>query len=124
MKKVFFILILVPFFAFRCERQTGVHCYKGKVIRISCASYVIQVLSHDTIGQDQWKDSTTAGQAIYDNVFNVSNKCIIPDTYKPGDILYFDLENPGTSNCVVCMMYDAPPAVQFKVKNVSSTPCQ
>lgn len=123
MKTAFFMLMLFPFFAFRCERNTGVHCFKGKVIRTSCASFVIQILDQDSIGTDQWKDSTAGGQT-YDNVFSVSNKCVIPDTYKAGDILYFDLENPGRNDCVVCMMYDAPPAARFNIKNVSSTPCQ
>jgi hypothetical protein len=122
MNKAFLILLLLPFFSFRCEKSE-IHCFKGKVIRISCASYVIQLLTQDSLGEDQWKDSTSGGSTVYDNVFNVSNKCDIPDTYKVGDIIYFDLENPGTSNCIICMMYDAPPKIQFKIKKVSSTPC-
>lgn len=124
MKKAALILMLLPFFAFRCEKDSGAHCFKGKVIRITCASYVIQVLSPDAIGDNQWKDSSFAGQNTYDNVFNVSNKCQIPDSYKVGDTIYFGLENPGRNDCVVCMMYDAPPKRQFKIKNISSTPCQ
>jgi hypothetical protein len=124
MKKTFLILLLLPFLSFRCEKDKGIHCYKGKIIRISCASYVIQLLTQDSLGEDQWRDSTSAGLNVYDNVFNVSNKCDIPGNYKAGDIIYFDLENPGTSNCVICMMYDAPPKTQFKIKKISSTPCE
>jgi hypothetical protein len=124
MKKAFLVLFFLPFFAFRCEKDTGIHCYKGKVIRVSCASYVIQVLNND-FGEDQWKDSTANSQTVYDNVFNVSNKCAIPDSYKTGDVFYFDIENPNhRDNCVVCMMYDAPPKMTLRIKNISSTPCQ
>lgn len=126
MKKASWILLLLPFFAFRCEKDTDNNCFKGKVVRITCASYVIQVLSAD-IGDDQWTDSMGTGQNTYDNVFQVSNKCDIPDTFKSGDTLYFDLNNPdppNRNNCVVCMMYDAPPQAKFRIKNISTTPCQ
>ena len=124
MKNAFLILMLMPFLGFRCEKDSGFHCYKGKVIRISCASYVIQVINNDSIGDDQWKDSTATGQNTYDNVFQVSNTCDVPNTYKTGDIFYFDLDNPGHSDCVICMMYDAPPKAKFRIKNISSTPCE
>jgi len=123
MKKAIYLLFLLPFFSFRCEKDSGVHCFKGKVIRITCASYVIQVVDQD-FGEDQWTDSMGGGQT-YDNVFRVSNKCEIPATYKTGDSLYFDLNNPNyRDDCVVCAMYDAPPQSKFHIKNISSTPCK
>lgn len=124
MKKVFFIVSILAFFAFQCSKNNLNKCLKGKVIRISCASYVIQVLNNDSIGDDQWKDSMEGEQKTYDNVFNVSNKCKVPASYKPGDIIYFDLEKPETNDCIVCMMYDAPPKAQFQIKNISSSPCK
>jgi hypothetical protein len=124
MRKVIVLLIVLPFFAFRCDKASGKKCFKGKVVRISCASYVIGVLNDDSIGDDQWKDSAANGENVYDNVFSVSNKCKIPDAYKAGDIIYFNLEKPGPSDCVICMMYDAPPKTQFQIKNVSSTSCE
>jgi hypothetical protein len=124
MKNLILFLSLLPAFAFQCGKQSGNKCFKGKVVRISCASFVIQVLNNDSIGDDQWTDSTAGGQNTYDNVFHVANKCIIPDAYRTGDIIYFDLENPGSSDCIICMMYDAPPKTQFKIKNISSTPCE
>jgi hypothetical protein len=123
-KKRLVLLLILPFCAFRCDKGSLDKCFKGKVVRISCASYVIQVLDNDSIGDDQWKDSAANGQNVYDNVFNVSNQCKIPGTYKPGDTIYFKLENPGRSDCVVCMMYDAPPKTQLKITNISSTPCE
>lgn len=124
MKKIFLIIALLPFFAFQCGNNRVNKCLKGKVVRISCASYVIQVLNNDSIGDDQWNASMEGQQKNYDNVFNVSNKCKISSSYKPGDIIYFNLEKPEASDCIVCMMYDAPPQAQFQVKNISAVPCE
>ena len=124
MKKGIFILMLLPIFAFQCDKDNFNKCLKGKVIRISCASYVIQVLNNDSIGDDQWRDSIDGEQKTYDNVFNISNKCKIPASYKPGDIIYFNLEKPEPNDCIVCLMYDAPPLAQFQIKNISSSSCE
>jgi hypothetical protein len=124
MKKLLLVIALVPFFAFQCDKNNMGKCVKGKVVRITCASYVIQVLNNDAIGDDQWKDSMQGEQNIYDNVFSVSNKCKIPASYRPGDIIYFALDKPEPGDCIVCMMYDAPPKTQYQVKNISSAPCE
>ena len=124
MKKLFFVLALIPFFAFQCKKNSDNKCLKGKVIRISCASYVIQILDNDSLGEDQWKLAREGGEDTYDNVFAASNKCNIPSSYKAGDIIYFSIDKPKPSECVICMMYDAPPKTQYEVKNVSSSPCE
>ena len=124
MKKLFLIAALLPLFAFQCKKHNNQKCLKGKVVRITCASYVIQVLNNDSIGDDGWKDSMQGEQNTYDNVFNVSNKCKIPASYKVGDTIYFQIDKPEPSDCIVCMMYDAPPKAQYQVRNVTSTPCE
>ena len=124
MRKLVMIVAILPFLAFQCDKDKNQDCVRGKVIRISCASYVIQILNRDDLGDDKWQDSTNDGSTTYDNVFNVSNKCKIPSSYKAGDILYFNIDKPKPSDCVVCMMYDAPPKTQFDVRNISSTPCE
>ena len=124
MKKLFVIAALLPVFAFQCKKDTNQKCLKGRVVRITCASYVIQVLNNDSIGDDEWKNSMQGEQTSYDNVFSVSNKCKIPVSHKAGDTIYFNLDKPEPSNCVVCMMYDAPPKTQFQIKNISSAPCE
>lgn len=124
MKKLLIIAAILPALAFQCARKSTEKCLKGKVIRITCASYVIQVLNDDSIGDDQWKNSMQDTQETFDNVFSASNKCNIPGSYKAGDTLYFKLDKPQPSDCVVCMMYDAPPKAQFHVKDVTSTPCE
>ena len=123
MKKIL-IIALLPFLAFQCKKENMDKCIKGKVVRISCASYVIQVLNNDSIGEDGWKDSMRDQQTIYDNVFTASNKCDVPVSFKPGDIIYFKLEKPVPNDCVICMMYDAPPQTQYQIRNVSSVPCE
>ena len=124
MKKLFLIVVFVPFLAFQCKKDHNQKCFKGRVVRITCASYVIQVLNNDSVGDDGWKNSMQGEQNTYDNVFNVSNKCKIPESYKVGDTIYFELENPQPSDCVVCMMYDAPPKTQYQVRNIASTSCE
>ena len=124
MKKLFVIAALLPFFSFQCKKDHNQKCLKGRVVRITCASYIIQILNNDSIGEDEWKNSMQGEQTSYNNVFSVSNKCNIPVSYKTGDIIYFDLDKPAPSDCVVCMMYDAPPKAQFQIKNISSTPCE
>ena len=124
MQKALLILTLLPFFAFQCKKDINKKCLKGKVVRISCASYVIQVLNDNSIGEDQWKDATSEESKTYDNVFNVTNKCKIPATYKEGDIIFFKVEAPQQNDCVACAMYDAPPSTQFQIKNISSISCE
>ena len=124
MKKLFLIAALIPFFAYKCDKSSNNKCLTGKVIRISCASYVIRVLNNDSIGEDQWKNSMQGEQVSYDNVFSASNKCKIPASYKAGDTIYFRINKPVASDCVVCMMYDAPPKTQYEVTNVLSGPCE
>lgn len=122
MKKLL-IVALLPILAFQCKKDNIENCIKGKVIRISCASYVIQVLNNDSIGEDGWKD-IMQGNATYDNVFTASNKCDVPLSFKPGDVVYFTLENPAPTDCVLCTLYDAPPQTKFQIKNISSAPCE
>jgi hypothetical protein len=124
MKKIFWVAALVPFFAFQCKKDPFGKCLKGKVIRISCASYVVQVLNDNSVGEDQWKDLSAGEQKVYDDVFTASDKCKIPVSYKAGDIIYFNLETPNPDDCILCTMYDAPPQKKFKIKNISSVPCE
>lgn len=124
MKKLLLVLALLPFFAFQCRKEPLGKCLQGKVIRISCASYVIQVLNNDSIGEDHWKDVMDGEQKIYDNVFTLSGKCKISPSYKAGDIIYFTIEKPQADDCIICTMYDAPPQTKFQVKNISSSPCE
>ena len=124
MKKLLLIAVILPLFAFQCKRAGNPKCLQGKIVRITCASYVIQVFNNDAVGDDVWKDSMQGVQTTYENVFKASNKCKIPTSYKVGDTIYFNLDKPEPNDCVLCMMYDAPPKTQYQVRNVSSKPCE
>ena len=119
MKLKYFVLIgLLPLFAFQCDKKLADNCLQGKVVRITCATTVIQVLNTDSIGEDGWKDGSE-NSITYDNVFSVANKCDLPATIKTGDILTFNIGEPSKNDCIVCMMYDAPPKVSLGVVNVN-----
>ncbi len=96
-------------------------CIKGKVVRISCASFVVQVLNRDSIGTYGWRD--VGGHTVYNNVFRVGNPCKIGQLFN-GDEIYFTIADSLTEkNCVTCMMYDAPPDKVLQLENVSRKAC-
>ena len=118
MKKGWVIALVLPAFAFTCNKQNGMQWLEGKVLRTSCASFVVQVTSNNDIGEDGWKDMTN-NNATYDNVFNAGNKCAIPSNIKAGDAIKFKVDKPAPNNCVVCMMFDGPPKVQYDIKDIT-----
>ena len=93
---------------------------KAKVIRITCASTVIQIedSTHFDLGE-RWTTEGTSN--TYDHVAVVSNKCDFPSTLKEGDTFYFVLinESEAGKDCVVCMMYDYPPSKGIFLKVVN-----
>lgn len=93
---------------------------KAKVIRISCASTVIQVLdpAYYNLGET-W--SMQGDEKALDHVAVVANKCELPETLKAGDEFYFKIipESEARKDCVVCMMYDAPPSKSILLKVVN-----
>lgn len=84
---------------------------KAKVIRITCATTVIEVLdaAHFDLGETWTKQGTSE---TYEHVAVVSNKCEFPATLKEGDEFYFRQinKNDARNDCAVCMMYDFPPS--------------
>jgi len=105
-----------------CEKKNkNYYCLQGKVVRVTCASTVIQVLNDNSIGTDGWKDMFS--NQSYDNVFSVSNKCKLPDTLQAGDTIWFATDTSRQNDCVVCAMFDDPPAATLMVKTVYPSPC-
>jgi hypothetical protein len=118
MKKWTLFLALLPALAFQCKKDSGTGWLEGKVIRLSCASFVVQILNKDDIGEDGWKDMLDNNKE-YDDVINASNKCEIPESIKKDNIIRFKLAAPKQHNdCVICFMYDAPPKAAYEIKNI------
>lgn len=110
---------LLPFSTLQCDKKkTPENCIRGKIVRITCATTVIEVLNVDTLGEDNWKDGSVEGKT-YNNVFSVANKCDIPASIKTGDELTFRLGESGRQDCIVCMMYDNPPKVKLGIININ-----
>jgi hypothetical protein len=117
--KLLFIVLALPVMASKCGKEKEKDTYlQGKVVRVSCASFVVQVLNDDTVGEDGWKDMTN-NNAQYDNVFTANNACKIPAGIKAGATIRFKKSNPTQNDCVMCMMYDGPPAAKFDLTDVS-----
>jgi hypothetical protein len=117
--KLLFILIALPVLASTCKKDKGKNSYlQGKIVRATCASTVVQVLSDDSIGDDGWKDMMN-NNVQYDNVFNALNSCKLPAGIKAGTAIRFKITKATGSDCVHCMMYDAPPNAKYDVTDVT-----
>jgi hypothetical protein len=118
--KVLFMLLALPVMASKCGKQKDnkdTHL-QGKVVRVSCASFVVQVLNNDKIGEDGWKDMSN-NDAQYDNVFAANNACKIPAGVKAGATIRFKISDPVQNDCVACMMFDGPPKAKYDITDVT-----
>jgi hypothetical protein len=120
MRKLMILSLFLPVLAFTCKQKAGgeTEWLEGKVIRTSCASFVVQVTNNDAIGTDGWKDMSN-NDVSFDNVFNANNKCEIPNTIKAGDNIKFKVTAPTKNDCIICMMFDGPPESKYDIKDVS-----
>jgi hypothetical protein len=120
MKILLFVLMALPFSASKCKKSTHDKdgYLTGKVIRISCASFVVQVLNDDKVGEDGWKDMMN-NDAVYNDVFTANNSCKIGNEIKAGNTIRFKIDKPTQNDCVLCMMYDGPPKVKYDVSDIT-----
>lgn len=92
---------------------------KAKVIRITCATTVVQILDSNfyNLGET-WTVNGTSTR--YEHVAVVSNKCEFPANLTEGNEFYFKQINEADANndCAVCMMYDFPPSKGIFLKVV------
>ncbi|MEJ7766623.1 MAG: hypothetical protein WKF89_02345 [Chitinophagaceae bacterium] len=116
--KLFLILLSL---VYGCTKNNE-NCIKARVVRISCAGIVVQVLNQDSLGDYGWRD--VSSNIVYNNVFSVKNTCDIGTRYK-GEEIYFSLRNtPAVNECISCMMFDAPPRKSFLIENVTRKHCK
>jgi hypothetical protein len=117
--KLIFILMALPVLASTCKKEKGKDSYvEGKVVRISCASFIVQVTNDDSIGEDGWKDMMN-NDAQYDNVFTANNACKTPEGIRGGATIRFKISNPTDHDCAYCLIYDGPPKVKYDITDVS-----
>lgn len=120
MKNLFFVLMALPFFAFKCGKTSNEKdgYLRGKVIRTSCAGVVVQVLNDDKVGEDGWKDMMN-NDGVYDNVFTVKNACKFGESLKTGKTIRFKIDPSAGNDCAFCLMYDGQPQTNYLIGEVS-----
>ena len=122
-KKIIPLFLILGSMAMSCKKEVPSDCLQAKIIRVTCASTVMQVLNNNSVGDDGWLDIFN-NNASYDNVFSVSNSCHIASEHKVGDVVYIKIGKPELSECIRCAMYDAPPKSSFDVKTIGNLPCE
>lgn len=116
MSKYVLIFMILGIFGFACKNKND-NCIKARVVRVTCASFVVQVLNKDSVGNYGWRD--IRGNTVYNNVFRVANSCKI-GKWSKGEEIYFTLKDSAlSSDCIACMMHDSPPGKSYEVVNVS-----
>jgi major membrane immunogen (membrane-anchored lipoprotein) len=87
---------------------------KGEVIRVTCASTVVQIKNAEKFGEDGWMDEMSASVQKYDNVFKVENICKV--NLEMGKIFQFKIISLTQNDCIQCLLYDAPPKVSYAIE--------
>jgi hypothetical protein len=108
------LLIFTSLLIFACTPQGGGGSngpkIKGKVIRVTCASTVVQILdpNYYSLGETWTKFGTND---TVQHAANVLNKCEFPVTLTEGAEFYFKeiTASQARQDCAICMMYDGPP---------------
>lgn len=119
MQKVILSLLVLFITVTGCRKSgNNSRMFEGKVVRINCATFVVEILSADNIGQDNWLDYTT--NKHHDNAIAVDNKCEMPVEAVEGKIIRFTIDSAGiTGGCFECKMFDSPPSEIYILKNVT-----
>jgi hypothetical protein len=84
------------------------------VIRISCASTVVQIINTEKYGEDAWINLGASGEIKYDNVFKVENICKLK--LEEGKTFQFKIINLPMNDCIQCLLYDAPPKISYAIE--------
>jgi hypothetical protein len=117
MKRVIF-LVLISLGLSACIPPVGGgggNRIKAKLIRVTCASKVIQILDsrYYYLGET-WSDTQTP-PVTYEHVAKVSNLCEFPESIAVGSEFFFKIDTNPQNNCAVCALWDAPPTKEVAV---------
>jgi hypothetical protein len=115
-KKLFIFSFILSQLLLGCEKNDVLDesILKGEVIRVTCASTVVQIKNVEKYGEDGWIDEMSTGQVKYDNVFKVENICKV--NLEMGKTFQFKIISLTQNDCIQCLLYDAPPKVSYAIE--------
>jgi hypothetical protein len=115
-KKLFIFSFILSQLLLGCEKNDVLDesILKGEVIRVTCASTVVQIQNAEKYGEDGWIDEMSTGQVKYDNVFKVENICKV--NLEMGKTFQFKIISLTQNDCIQCLLYDAPPKVSYAIE--------
>jgi len=99
-----------------CEKNDALDesILKGEVIRVTCASTVVQIKNAEKYGEDGWFNEMSTDGVKYDNVFKVENICKVK--LEMGKTFQFKIISLSQNDCIQCYLYDAPPKVSYAIE--------
>jgi len=115
-KELSIFLFIVSQLLFGCVKSDMLDksILEGEVIRVTCASTVVQIKNTEKYGEDGWINEMAMDGVKYDNVFVVENICKV--NLKMGKIFQFKIISLTQNDCVQCFLYDAPPKVSYAIE--------
>jgi len=114
MKSYLFLLALPLLMSCEAAETDNGPKLQGKVVRITCATTVVQVTDSEQFGEDGWSDMMGASGSKYDNVFWVENICRLNLTL--GQSFSFRIIEPKQNECVRCLLWDGPPNIAYAIE--------
>jgi hypothetical protein len=115
-RELLFFSFIVSQLLLGCEKNDALNesILKGEVIRVTCASTVVQIKNTEKYGEDGWLNEMSTGGVKYDNVFKVENICKV--NLEMGKTFQFKIISLTQNDCVQCLLYDAPPKVSYAIE--------
>ena len=115
-KEILIFLFAVSQLLFGCEKNDMLDesVLQGEVIRVTCASTVVQIKNAEKYGEDGWKDEMSASVQKYDNVFVVANICKVK--LEMGKTFQFKIISLTQNDCIQCYLYDVPPKISYAIE--------
>jgi hypothetical protein len=115
-KELLVFLFIISQLHFGCVKSDMLDksILEGEVIRVTCASTVVQIKNTEKYGEDGWINEMATDGIKYDNVFKVENICKV--NLQMGKTFQFKIISLTQNDCVQCFLYDAPPKVSYAIE--------